>query len=113
MIVSSHDIDLRAGRDQSFGDLAGIAGRKQAVGNDVAGHRVHAAGGEQVVGENGIVLRSDARQLAVHRQPALVIVEQRAVLVEENALDACQPPFCSISPRPSFSAAVLPLPSAD
>ncbi len=50
----------------------------------MTGNGVHAAGGKEPVGKNGIAIGRDGRKLAVDRPPAGVIAEKRAVLVEKD-----------------------------
>ncbi len=53
-----YDVELRTGSDQPFRNLTRVASGKQAVGNDVAGDRIHAAGQEQPVRKFGIAFEA-------------------------------------------------------
>ena len=75
----------RTGFNHAFGNLDGVARRKQAVRHDVARDRIHAAGGKQAVGQGCVAIGGHVRHLAVDGPPTRVEIEQRSVLVEEDA----------------------------
>ena len=65
----------------------GRAGAEDRAGDDAAGGGVHAAGEKEALGPLGIVAGEVEGQPPVERRPGRLEIEERAVLVEEDAAE--------------------------
>lgn len=76
-----------AGAPPACSQFACVARRQQRIGGGPPAGRVGPGGDQAARGQSGVSPGRQHRCVAIDRRPARVIVEQRAVLVEEQAPD--------------------------
>ena len=88
---SARGRDLRM-RGERLGDVAEVARRQGRARRDAIGGGVVAAEPQQLVGNGPVAAGGIERRLAVDRHPRAPVVDDRAVLVEQDAADRHVPP---------------------